>query len=61
MSRPRGVLARALYDKYHNDAFIENYDMKLWYKLPNDGTDIYERQVYSLLFIQIKFNLIYIF
>lgn len=43
MSRPRGALARALYDKYHNDAFIENYDMKLWYKLPNDGTDIYER------------------
>lgn len=29
MARPRGFLARALYDKYHNDAYIENYDMKV--------------------------------
>lgn len=43
MARPRGYLARALYDKYHNDDYIENYDKKLWYMLPNDGTDIYER------------------
>ncbi|XP_070509002.1 protein-L-histidine N-pros-methyltransferase [Chironomus tepperi] len=43
MARPRGILARALYDKYHNDAYIENYDMKLWYKLPNDGKEIIDR------------------
>lgn len=27
--RPRGVFARALYDKVNNDQYIERYDMKL--------------------------------
>lgn len=27
--RPRGVFARALYDKVNNDRYIEGYDMKL--------------------------------
>lgn len=27
--RPRGTLARALYDKIHNDQYLEGYDMKL--------------------------------
>lgn len=27
--RPRGVFARALYDKVNNDQYIEGYDMKL--------------------------------
>lgn len=31
MARPRGFLARALYDKYHNDQYIENFDMSKWY------------------------------
>jgi len=43
MARPRGFLARALYDKYHNDQYIDNYDMTLWYKLPNDGSGILEK------------------
>lgn len=41
--RPRGYLARTLYDKYNNDRFIENYDFTLWYKLPNDGQEVQER------------------
>lgn len=45
MSRPRGYLARALYDKYNNDQYIENYDYSLWYKLPNDGKEITEKFV----------------
>lgn len=43
MSRPRGYLARALYDKYNNDQYIENYDYSLWYKLPNEGREIHEK------------------
>lgn len=43
MSRPRGYLARALYDKYNNDQYIENYDYSLWYKLPGDGKEIAEK------------------
>lgn len=27
--RPRGTLARALYDKIHNDQYLEGYDMNL--------------------------------
>lgn len=27
--RPRGTLARALYDKIHNDQYLEGYDMSL--------------------------------
>lgn len=45
MSRPRGYLAQALYDKYNNDQYIENYDYSLWYKLPNDGKEIAEKYV----------------
>lgn len=40
---PRGYLARALYEKYNNDQYIENYDYSLWYKLPNDGREILEK------------------
>lgn len=45
MSRPRGYLAQALYDKYNNDQYIENYDYSLWYKLPNDGKEIADKYV----------------
>lgn len=31
--RPRGALARALYDKLHSDDFINSYDMRQWYEL----------------------------
>lgn len=27
--RPRGTLARTLYDKIHNDQYLEGYDMRL--------------------------------
>lgn len=27
--RPRGTLARTLYDKVHNDQYLEGYDMSL--------------------------------
>lgn len=27
--RPRGTLARTLYDKIHNDEYLEGYDMRL--------------------------------
>lgn len=27
--RPRGTLARTLYDKIHNDQYVEGYDMRL--------------------------------
>lgn len=27
--RPRGTLARTLYNKIHNDQYLEGYDMKL--------------------------------
>lgn len=27
--RPRGALARTLYEKVHNDQYLEGYDMKL--------------------------------
>lgn len=27
--RPRGTLARTLYDKIHNDHYLEGYDMRL--------------------------------
>jgi hypothetical protein len=43
MARPRGYLARTLYDKYNNDQYIENYDYTNWYKLPNDGKEILEK------------------
>ena len=29
--RPRGALARAVYEKVHNDDFLEDYDMTLVY------------------------------
>uniref|UniRef100_A0A1L8DCG4 Putative methyltransferase-like protein 9 n=1 Tax=Nyssomyia neivai TaxID=330878 RepID=A0A1L8DCG4_9DIPT len=32
--RPKGALARAVYDKVHNDQYLEGYDMKLWYEMP---------------------------
>lgn len=32
--RPRGTLARTLYDKIHNDQYLEGYDMKLVGQLP---------------------------
>lgn len=44
-ARPRGYLARTLYDKYNNDQYIENYDFTNWYKLPNDGKEILEKWV----------------
>lgn len=31
--RPRGALARALFEKVHNDQFLEEFDMALWYKM----------------------------
>lgn len=43
MSRPRGYLAKALYDKYNNDQYIDNYDYSLWYRLPNEGREIVEK------------------
>lgn len=43
MHQPRGILARTLYEKYHNDEFINNYDFNLWYQLPNEGKEIDER------------------
>lgn len=27
--KPRGVVARAVYDKVHNDQYVDGYDMKL--------------------------------
>lgn len=27
--RPRGTLARTLYNKIHNDQYLEGYDMRL--------------------------------
>lgn len=46
MARPppaHGILARALYEKYHNDEYINNFDMTQWYKLPNEGQEIHEK------------------
>ena len=59
MSRPRGYLARALYDKYNNDQYIENYDYSLWYKLPNDGKEIAEKLVAILRRLELFFNVIF--
>ncbi|CAD7088165.1 unnamed protein product [Hermetia illucens] len=37
--RPRGALARAIFEKVHNDQYLDGYDTKLWYQvtkpLPN--------------------------
>lgn len=54
MSRPRGYLARTLYEKYNNDQFIENYDYSNWYKLPNDGKEILDKWVQFSLEIKYK-------
>ncbi|KAJ6645450.1 Protein-L-histidine N-pros-methyltransferase [Pseudolycoriella hygida] len=46
--RPRGVFARALYDKVNNDRYLEGYDMRLWYKLPNELPEKYQSKFVQL-------------
>lgn len=46
--RPRGVFARALYDKVNNDQYLERYDMKLWYKLPTELPERYQSKFVQL-------------
>lgn len=31
--RPRGTLARAIFEKVHNDQYLDEYDTRLWYRL----------------------------
>uniref|UniRef100_A0A0K8TKH8 Putative methyltransferase-like protein 9 n=1 Tax=Tabanus bromius TaxID=304241 RepID=A0A0K8TKH8_TABBR len=31
--RPRGALARAIFEKVHNDQYLDEYDTRLWYTL----------------------------
>ncbi|KAG4078524.1 hypothetical protein HA402_009236 [Bradysia odoriphaga] len=46
--RPRGVFARALYDKVNNDQYLERYDMKLWYRLPTELPERFQSKFVQL-------------
>lgn len=49
--RPRGTLARTLYDKIHNDQYLEGYDMRL-VRVPriHNFTNLYSRDLNFTLF-----------
>lgn len=40
--RPRGTLARAIFEKVHNDDFLDDYDTRLWYRLSNSLPEQYQ-------------------
>ncbi|XP_031620489.1 methyltransferase-like protein 9 [Contarinia nasturtii] len=46
--RPRGTLARTLYDKIHNDQYLEGYDMRLWYTLTTRLPERFQKKFLAL-------------
>lgn len=46
--RPRGALARALYEKVHNDRYLDEYDTTLWYTLSTSLSEKFQSKFLSL-------------
>lgn len=40
--RPRGTLARAIFEKVHNDQYLDEYDTRLWYRLAHKLPDNFQ-------------------
>ncbi|XP_037945394.1 methyltransferase-like protein 9 isoform X2 [Teleopsis dalmanni] len=47
--RPRGTLARAIYDKFHNDKWLDEFDTTLWYNLNEELPYVFQRKFLPLL------------
>lgn len=46
--RPRGAFARALFEKVHNDEYLEGYDTSQWYNLSKSLPEKYQKRFISL-------------
>lgn len=45
--RPRGYIAKALYDKYNNDRYINSLDLTDWYTLNKPLPEKYQTKFVS--------------
>ncbi|XP_055917457.1 protein-L-histidine N-pros-methyltransferase [Eupeodes corollae] len=46
--RPRGTLARAIFEKVHNDQYLDEFDTRLWYRLVHKLPDNFQSKFVPL-------------